>query len=296
MLNNKSLPLLCAIQITLLASCDGNVPSAQEHQQALDLGSDQNLSLTNEEHLSLIWIDTLDIWVGETEITLGQLKAISKEVNGKHDNYSARYIGREDDLNIYPAVMISWGLAKDTCELLNRKYENLLPEGYIFRLPFENEWEKFARCGEDWLYPWGNAWPPGKMANGVLPNLQGVEQIEINATNSKPLSKHRLISGYEDGWPSVAPTYKTGINPWGLYGIGGNVSEWSESWYDKNAGLRLLKGAFAFTNLPSECEISSRSAIKGQSPVKGFFFWGTIRNQGNIGTGFRVVIGPKTGS
>lgn len=291
----KSIPLsfICALQICLLASCDNNSSPSKARSLALSIGSDETFRLTDKEHLRFVWIDALDSWVGETEVTLGQLRSLSKKVNRKPDSYAAQYVGRENNLNPYPAVMVSWHLAKKICDLLNKKYSMLLPKGYFFRLPSEEEWEAFARCGEEWLYPWGNTWPPSIMADGVLPNLQGVEQIEIKATNAKPLNKYQLISGYKDGWSSVAPVTKSGANQWGLYGIGGNVSEWCEGWFDKSNKLRLLKGASAFTNLPSACKISSRKTVKGQSPASGLLFWGTIRNQGHIGSGFRIIIGPK---
>ena len=234
----------------LLVSCDGNSLPRKTDRQALEIGSNESLSLTNGERLHFIWIESIGIWVGQSEVTLDQLKVMSRSVNKHPDSHAPRYAGNENDLNVYPAVMVSWGLAKEVCDKLNRKYENLLPAGYTFRLPTEAEWEHFARCGKDWVYPWGNA------------------------------------------LPSVAPADKaSGANPWGIYGIANSVSEWCEGWYDESNKLRLLKGASAYTGF----EISSRGRVEGQSPIRGLFLWGTVRNQGNKGTGFRIVIGLDVG-
>lgn len=102
-------------------------------------------------------------------------------------------------------VMIAWKDAHNACRSLNRRYGHLLRDGYVFRLPMEGEWEAIARCGNNRKYPWGNDWPPTPMADGVMPNLQGIEVISIEGQVPPAI---RIIPGYKDGWPSVAPVKK----------------------------------------------------------------------------------------
>jgi len=244
------------------------------------------MHLSENVEMEFVRVADLDMWVGKYEVTLGQYVNMSKSAAKRPDAYAMRY---SDDIDVMagPAVMIGWNDARLACRLLNRQYRDILPDGYIFRLPMETEWEIIARCGDDRKYPWGNDWPPIPMADGVLPNIQGVEMIP-------PWEKHfstRIIEDHQDGFASLAPVAKSGANEWGIYGLAGNVKEWCEGWYDIDNKLRLLKGSSASSFNPHNSLITARTAVRGQSPTRGMFLWGEVRNQGNNGSGFRVAIG-----
>ena len=276
----RTIPLLVlAASLAQSWICAQGVPDARSQ---LDIF----MHLSEDVVMEFVWIADLDMWVGRHEVTLGQYVHMSKSAAKRPDDYSMRYADGIDVMT-GPAVMIGWNDARSACHLLNRKHRDILPDGYVFRLPTETEWETMARCGDDRDYPWGNDWPPTPMADDVLPNLQGVEMIP-------PWEQYhsaRSIEDHQDGWASLAPVASSGANEWRIYGLAGNVMEWCEGWYDKERKLRLLKGSSASTFNSRGSEIAKRTAVDGQSPVRGWFLWGEVRNQGNIAAGFRVMIG-----
>ena len=84
------------------------------------------------------------------------------------------------------------------------------------RLPTQQEWEKAARGMSGNLYPWGNVWDPKKLNSGA----------DYKATPD---------SGYipnTDGftWWSPVNAILSDVSSYGVIGMGGNVSEWTDSW------------------------------------------------------------------
>lgn len=100
-----------------------------------------------------------------------------------------------------PVVNVSWEDAIAFCHWLC-EYENVPYDTY--RLPTEAEWEKAAKGGNNYKYPWGNQAPQFKLAN------YGKEWI--GAFTLKKVG-------------SYAP------NAYGLYDMAGNVWEWCQDVY-----------------------------------------------------------------
>jgi len=123
-----------------------------------------------------------------------------------------------------PAVLLSWNDAKELAEKLSE-----MDPDYIYRLPFESEWEYVARAGTQTAFSFGD----------------DVEQ----------LADYAIHSGKYGGEPSFVATRKP--NPFGLYDMHGNVWEWCEDYYGDRVD-RVIRGG-SWHNIPDQL----RSARRG---------------------------------
>lgn len=232
---------------------------------------------------------TKPIYMGATEVTVGQFKQFIAETKYKTDaekGDGGMIFSKKEDRWVptkgmkwdsvpwriaddQPVVFISWADAQAFCKWLGRK------EKRTYRLPSEAEWEMACRGGAAWVrYPWGN-------------HLPGDSDDNFGDGNSKlPESMTTINDGYE----YVAPVGSYPPNGLGLYDMGGNVMEWVQDYYDRNyydsspiedpqgpaiGSSRVNKGGNWFAS-PADC----RCAFRGFSG-ETMSFW-------NLG--FRVVL------
>ena len=131
----------------------------------------------------------------------------------------------------HPVVLVTFDDAREYCRWLR------VETGRAFRLPTEAEWEKAARGGlERRQYPWGDA-------------------LDLSMANFSPQSQRRADRG-------TLPVRAHAPNAFGLYGMAGNVWDWTGDWYragyhdvgetpnpagPSNGTLRVVRGG-AWTN------------------------------------------------
>jgi hypothetical protein len=244
------------------------VPVVKEtHPASRDLSSAQPadaedivINLGVGEDLIFVWIKTLDMWVGKYEITNNQYRRF----NAEHTSMFREKFSLDGKLQ--PVVYVSWNDAKEFCKWLNETCSDTLPVKCEFRLPTEAEWMAFARCGTDRKYPWGDQMPP-KFGN--YSDMAAKEKLQ----------DWKGVNYYNDGYVVTCPVADSGSNEWGLYGVGGNVWEWCEDWYDAGKNYKTRHGG--------SWDFDDESCITVE---KRGFDRPSVRDDT---IGFRVVIGKK---
>ena len=138
----------------------------------------------------------------------------------------------------YPVVHISYEDALSYCKWAGR------------RLPTEAEWEYAARANrDDAIYYWGND-------HDSLKYKANTWEGQFPFENSK-------IDGYEN----LAPIKSFPANDFGLYGMSGNVWEWTSDWYNVNYYKDLLEDKAACHNPKGATHAFNPNNIYAQEKV-----------------------------
>ncbi|MEB2286770.1 MAG: SUMF1/EgtB/PvdO family nonheme iron enzyme [Anaerolineae bacterium] len=126
----------------------------------------------------------------------------------------------------HPATYVTWWGAVEYCAALNR------------RLPTEAEWERAARGSQNRTYPWGF-------------------EFDIQ----------RAMTSIQEQAGTVSVTsYPSGISPYGVFNMAGNVSEWVSDWYQPDYYTQQL-------NAPDP---NPKGPIAGTEKVHRGGSWDTI--------------------
>jgi formylglycine-generating enzyme required for sulfatase activity len=114
----------------------------------------------------------------------------------------------------HPVVFVSWADASGYCRWIGA------------RLPAAIEWEKAAR-GTD-----GRAFPTGAALDPDAVNILGTDRHDEKLRAPKQIAT----------WAVTDPRYARDVSPYGVLGMGGNVSEWTASAAEEEPDLRLAAG------------------------------------------------------
>ncbi|MFC2172078.1 SUMF1/EgtB/PvdO family nonheme iron enzyme [Acidobacteriota bacterium] len=224
-----------------IAVADGSCPSGMAFIPAGEYwkggGGPENRPI-KKVHVDAFCIDTHEVSNRKFARFLGSTKYITRpEITG-------RGVLVTKNLSFKGAERVSWEHPygpKST--ITDRSYSSVVQvtwydaQAYCAwiggRLPTETEWEKAARGGVDGrIYWWGNRWPPQR-------NVDNLADRSILTWYRAPGSAERDVSTfpkplehYQDGYDRVAPAGSFESNEYGLYDLGGNVSEWVADCFD----------------------------------------------------------------
>jgi len=177
---------------------------------------------------------TKPFYLGATEVTKGQFRQFvlaesyrtDAETDGKGGlgfnssmgkfeqnpkyNWKNCLYPQTDD---HPVVNVSWNDAQAFCKWLSAK------EGVTYRLPTEAEWEYACRAGTTSLYHNGDE-PEGLVSVGNV----------FDASSKSKLTEYSDFPYLtaNDGYAFTAPVGGFRANPWGLYDMHGNATEWCQ--------------------------------------------------------------------
>jgi formylglycine-generating enzyme required for sulfatase activity len=171
------------------------------------------------------------------------------------DDYAGRP-SRTDN----PVVNVSWHDAVAYAAWLSKH------TGKTYRLPSEAEYEYAMRGGTRMPYWWGSGTP-----RRAVENLPG-------SRDRSPLGRTwtHAFKGYRDGYWGQAPVGHFAANPFGLYDMDGNVSEWVEdcwhdnynraprdgsAWVNPGCALRMIRGG-SWGSSPNQARSAYRLAAE----------------------------------
>ncbi len=245
--------------------------------------STEKLKLSSSFDIDFAHIKAGKFIIGSPRIERGRDKdEIQKELTIDSDFYMAKYeltqaqysyIMDENPSHFQgknrPVENVTWDSAMLFCEKLNALTEGMRPEGYVYTLPSEAQWEYACRAGSTTPFYFGDSLSDSQA------NFDG--NYPYKAPKGKFLEQTVDVGSYP-------------ANAWGLYDMHGNVWEWTIGWYMQN-----YKGeptvAVAEENIAHvargggwECyALNCRSAFRRVLPVEG--------KTSEIG--FRLVLAPQ---
>lgn len=209
-------------------------------------------TLAESEGHSRVWDDAM-----------GRL-AERQNIHWKHD-----FEGQQAILSL-PVLHVGWRDAQAYVRWLSEA------TGERYRLPTEAEFEYALRAGTSTDYWWGNSRP-----SEPLENLTGERD---SSDSGRKWSAY--FRGYGDDFWGPAPGGSLQANPWGLYDMAGNVSEWVQdcwhatyarapqdgtAWENPGCPSRVVRGgnwASAPGQARSAARLFAREDLRG--PIVGF--------------------------
>ncbi len=167
---------------------------------AFIMGSDERLPDEGPAHQ----VTLSNYWLDRYEVTNAQYKQFIDATNRKSPrHFENRTFPKQ--MADHPVVYVSWYDARDYCEWSGK------------RLPTEAEWEKGARGSDGRRYPWG-------------------DKFEMTRANMP----QRWNTLKQAGSTTPVGAFESGVSPFGLYDMSGNVWEWTSSWYKAHPGNKKL--------------------------------------------------------
>ena len=176
---------------------------------------------------------------------MAQFETTNKQYNAIDPKHNSGHLDRhwKDHVNPgYPAnrpeqsvIRVSWNEAQEFCKQLSEKL------GIKVSLPTEVQWEWAARAGSDKDFWFGSV----KENYGAYENLADYSTVKfaVNGIDPQPIVNPSPYLAYipndadvDDGNLIMTEVGQYKPNPFGLYDINGNVSEWTADSYTDSLG------------------------------------------------------------
>lgn len=161
-----------------------------------------------------------------------------------------------------PVDNLLWRDAVSFCEALTQRESNRLPDGYVFRLPTETEWEYCCRAGTDTMFFFGD--------------------------DAKKLDDYGWYDA--NSGKKTHPVGQKKPNDWGLYDTLGNVSEWCHDWFRNPTNEAVVDPTGPADGVSKVCRGGQWSYPAEWCRCS--FRVGCKLTFISCDTGFRVILGP----
>lgn len=228
-------------------------------------------------------------WMSETEVTNAQFCALFPEHDSRYvDQFWKDHTrpGYPANLPEQPVIRVSWNEAMEYCRKLGGA------TGLNITLPTEAQWEWACRAGTDTDFWYGDLNTDfGKKEN--LADSQ-LTKMAVSGIDPQPMSKTAYWYKYynfvpkeesvDDGRMIQCDSRLYEANPFGLYGMHGNIAEWTRSDYQPYPYTGKVKSPTDFRVVRGG-SYWERPKFATSYVRKHFYTW-----QRNHLVGFRLII------
>ena len=252
----------------------------------------------NEEPQRPIEITT-GFALGQSEVTVAQFRDFVRAIRYRtdaeregtgsvYDESTGRMIDRrgidwkrdykgDRASDALPVLNVSWNDANAYAEWLSQR------TGKRYRLPSEAEFEYALRAGAQTRFWWGDGDPK---------NAEGKPLANVTGDRDRSPGKRswaRAFTDYGDGQWGPGPVKAYPPNPFGLFDLDGNLSEWvDDCWHDNY--VRAPRDSSAWINPGCERRVI-RGGSWGSAPdqVRSAYRLGVRADSRSARVGFRVA-------
>ena len=177
-------------------------------------------------------------YIGQFEVTNKQYSMFDPKHNsGYQDRLWKDHVNRGYPANLpnQPVIRITWNEANEFCDWLSKK------AGIKVTLPTEEQWEYAARAGSDKDFWFGNVGDNYSPFDNLCDFT--TRQFVVNGIDPQPVMRPNPEMAFlpcdkdvDDGNLLATDIGQYVPNPFGLYDVNGNVSEWTSSDYTDTLG------------------------------------------------------------